>query len=210
MRLVFIGAPGAGKGTQAKRLATEKGYPIVATGDLLRVAIAEQTPLGQQAHAYIQRGELVPDPLVNQVVAEHITTLKSFLLDGYPRNLTQAQMLESILPKPLDAVIYFEISEDALIERLGGRRICPQCGAVFHITANPSKTGDQCDQCGATLITREDDQPDTIRKRFSVYREQTAPLIDYYRRRGLLRTINADAPPDAVYQQLLSVLCESS
>lgn len=210
MRLVFIGAPGAGKGTQAKRLATQKGWTIVATGDLLRTAIAEQTPLGQQAHAYIQRGELVPDPLVNQIVAERITTLESFLLDGYPRNLTQAQMLESILPKPLDAVIYFEISEDALVERLSGRRICPQCGAVFHITANPSKAGDRCDQCGATLITREDDQPDTIRKRFSVYREQTAPLVDYYRQRGLLRTINAAAPPDAVYQQLLSVLCESS
>lgn len=210
MRLVFIGAPGAGKGTQAKRLAAEKGYPIVATGDLLRAAIAEQTPLGQQAHAYIQRGELVPDPLVNQLVAERIATLESFILDGYPRNLTQAQMLETILPQPLSAVVYFEISEDALIARLGGRRICPQCGAVFHITANPSTAGDRCDQCGATLITREDDQPDTIRKRFSVYREQTAPLVDYYRQRGLLRTVNADAPPDAVYQQLLSVLCEST
>ena len=98
MRLVFIGAPGAGKGTQAKRLAAEKGYPIVATGDLLRAAIAEQTPLGQQAHAYIQQGELVPDPLVNQIVAERIATLKAFILDGYPRNLTQAQMLETILP----------------------------------------------------------------------------------------------------------------
>jgi adenylate kinase len=210
MRLVFIGAPGAGKGTQAKRLAAEKGWMIVATGDLLRAAIAEQTPLGQQAHAYIQRGELVPDPLVNQIVAERIATLKAFILDGYPRNLTQAQMLETILPQPLNAVIYFEISEDALIERLGGRRICPQCGAVFHITANPSTAGDRCDHCGATLITREDDQPDTIRKRFSVYREQTAPLVEYYRERGLLRTVNADAPPDAVYQQLLSVLCVST
>ncbi len=210
MRLVFIGAPGAGKGTQAKRLAAEKGWAIVATGDLLRAAIAQQTSIGQQAHAYIQRGELVPDPLVNQIVAEHIAALDSFILDGYPRNLTQAHMLETILSQPLDAVIYFEISEDALVERLGGRRICPQCGAVFHITANPSKTGDLCDQCGAPLMTREDDQPDTIRKRFSVYHEQTAPLVEYYRQRGLLRTVNADAPPDAVYQQLLSVLCESS
>jgi len=206
MRLVFIGAPGAGKGTQAKRLAAEKGYPIVATGDLLRAAIAEQTPLGQQAHAYIQRGELVPDPLVNQLVAERIATLESFILDGYPRNLTQAQMLETILPQPLNAVVHFEISEDALIERLGGRRVCPQCNAVYHITANPSKSGEQCERCGATLITREDDQPDTIRKRFQVFREQTAPLIDYYRQRGLLRTVDASASPDEVYQRLLSVL----
>ncbi|MCX7926371.1 MAG: adenylate kinase [Fimbriimonadales bacterium] len=206
MRLVFLGAPGAGKGTQAKRLEAEKGWTVVATGDLLRAAIAQNTPLGQQAQAYIQRGELVPDPLVNQIVAERIATLESFILDGYPRNLTQAEMLESILTQPLDAVIYFEISEDALIERLGGRRVCPQCNAVYHITANPSKAGDQCEHCGATLVTREDDQPDTIRKRFQVYREQTAPLIDYYRQRGLLRTVNADASPEEVYQRLLSVL----
>jgi adenylate kinase len=141
MRLVFIGAPGAGKGTQAQRLSAEKGWTIVATGDLLRTAIAAQTPLGQLAHAYIQRGELVPDPLVNQIVAERIATLEAFILDGYPRNLTQAQMLETILPKPLDAVIYFEISEDALIARLGGRRICPQCGAVFHIYCQPQQSG---------------------------------------------------------------------
>ncbi|MCS7209709.1 MAG: adenylate kinase [Fimbriimonadales bacterium] len=206
MRLVFLGAPGAGKGTQAKRLEAEKGWTVVATGDLLRAAIAHNTPLGQQAQAYIQRGELVPDPLVNQIVAERIATLESFILDGYPRNLAQAEMLESILTKPLDAVIYFEIDEDTLIERLGGRRVCPRCNAVYHITANPSKAGTQCDQCGAELITREDDQPETIRKRFQVYREQTAPLIEYYTQRGLLRVVKADASPDAVYQRLLSVL----
>ncbi|MCS7272536.1 MAG: adenylate kinase [Fimbriimonadales bacterium] len=206
MRLVFLGAPGAGKGTQAKRLEAEKGWPVVATGDLLRAAIAQNTPLGQQAQAYIQRGELVPDALVNQIVAERISQLESFILDGYPRNLAQAQMLESILTKPLDAVIFFEIQEEALIERLSGRRICPECNAVYHIKNNPSKAGDQCDQCGATLVTREDDQPDAIRRRFQVYREQTEPLVAYYRERGLLRTINADAPPDEVYQQLLSVL----
>ncbi|MDW8106921.1 MAG: adenylate kinase [Armatimonadota bacterium] len=206
MRLVFLGAPGAGKGTQAKRLEAEKGWTVVATGDLLRAAIAQNTPLGQQAQAYIQRGELVPDALVNQIVAERISQLESFILDGYPRNLAQAQMLESILTKPLDAVIFFEIEEEALIERLSGRRICPECNAVYHIKNNPSKAGEQCDQCGATLITREDDQPEAIRRRFQVYREQTEPLVAYYRERGLLRTINADAPPDEVYQQLLSVL----
>lgn len=206
MRLVFIGAPGAGKGTQARRLEAEKGWIVVATGDLLRAAIAQNTPLGQQAQAYIQRGELVPDALVNQLVAERIATLDSFILDGYPRNLAQAAMLETILTQPLDAVIYFEISEDALIERLSGRRICPKCHAVYHRTANPSPRGDQCDACEAMLVTREDDQPDTIRKRFQVFREQTAPLIDYYRERGLLRTVPADATPDEVYQRVLSVL----
>lgn len=206
MRLVFIGAPGAGKGTQAKRLANEKGWTIIATGDLLRAAIAEQTPLGQQAHAYIQRGELVPDPLVNQLVAERIATLESFILDGYPRNLTQAQMLETILPQPLDAVIYFEISEDALIARLSGRRICPQCGAIYHIVANPSRAGERCERCGATLIIREDDQPDTIRRRLAVYRQQTAPLIDYYQQRGLLIPIDASGDPETVYQRVVHAL----
>lgn len=206
MRLVFLGAPGAGKGTQAKRLEADKGWTVVATGDLLRAAIAQNTPLGQQAQAYIQRGELVPDPLVNQIVAERLATLESFILDGYPRNLAQAEMLESILTKPLDAVIYFEIGEETLIERLSGRRICPQCNAVYHIKTNPSKAGDQCEHCGAPLITREDDQPEAIRRRFQVFREQTEPLVAYYRERGLLRTINADASPDEVYAQLLSVL----
>jgi len=206
MRLVFLGAPGAGKGTQAKRLEAEKGWTVVATGDLLRAAIAQNTPLGQQAQAYIQRGELVPDPLVNQIIAERLAALESFILDGYPRNLTQAEMLESILTKPLDAVIYFEIGEDALIERLSGRRVCPQCNAVYHITASPSKAGNQCERCGAELIIREDDKPETIRKRFQVFREQTAPLIEYYRQRGLLRTVNADATPEEVYQRVLSVL----
>ncbi|MFN7015642.1 MAG: adenylate kinase [Fimbriimonadales bacterium] len=206
MRLVFLGAPGAGKGTQAKRLEADRGWTVVATGDLLRAAIAQNTPLGQQAHAYIQRGELVPDPIVNQIVAERLATLDSFILDGYPRNLTQAEMLASMLTKPLDAVIYFEIGEDALIKRLGGRRVCPQCHAVYHITANPSKAGDCCERCGAALILREDDQPETIRKRFQVFREQTAPLIEYYQQRGLLRIVNADATPDEVYQRLQSVL----
>lgn len=206
MRLVFLGAPGAGKGTQAKRLEAEKGWTVVATGDSLRAAIAQNTPLGQQAHAYIQRGELVPDPLVNQIVAERLATLESFILDGYPRNLAQAEMLESILTKPLDAVIYFEIGEESLVERISGRRICPQCNAVYHIKTNPSKAGDKCEQCGAPLIRREDDQPEAIRRRFQVFREQTEPLVEYYRERGLLRTINADAPPDEVYAQLLSVL----
>ncbi len=206
MRLVFLGAPGAGKGTQAKRLEADRGWTVVATGDLLRAAIAQNTPLGQQAHAYIQRGELVPDPIVNQIVAERLATLDSFILDGYPRNLTQAEMLASMLTKPLDAVIYFELGEDALIKRLGGRRVCPQCQAVYHITANPSKAGERCERCGAMLITREDDRPETIRKRFQVFHEQTAPLIEYYQQRGLLRIVDADATPDEVYQRLLSVL----
>ncbi len=206
MRLVFLGAPGVGKGTQARRLEEEYGWTVIATGDLLRQAIAEDTPLGQQAKAYIQRGELVPDTLVNQIVSERLQGLEHFILDGYPRNLAQAEMLESILALPLDAVIYFELGEEDLIARLSGRRVCPQCGAVYHVLSNPSKRGDQCDRCSAVLVTREDDRPETVRHRLKVYQEQTAPLIDYYRQRSLLRVVSAEGTPDAVYRRLLETL----
>ncbi len=206
MRLVFLGAPGVGKGTQARRLQEEYGWTVIATGDLLRQAIAENTPLGQQAKAYIQRGELVPDTLVNQIVSERLQGLEHFILDGYPRNLAQAEMLESILSYPLDAVIYFELDEEELIARLSGRRVCPKCGAVFHLQSNPSKEGDRCDRCSAELVIRDDDRPETVRHRLKVYREQTAPLIDYYRQRSLLRVVSAEGTPDGVYQRLLETL----
>lgn len=206
MRLVFLGAPGVGKGTQARRLQEDYGWTVIATGDLLRQAMAEGTPLGEQAKAYIQKGELVPDSLVNQLVSEHLDGLEHFILDGYPRNLTQAEMLERILPQPLDAVVYFELAEEALIARLSGRRICPACGAVFHIVSNPSTRGELCERCGTPLIIREDDRPETVRHRLRVYHEQTAPLIDYYRQRSLLRVVDAEGTPEEVYQRLQKAL----
>ncbi len=206
MRLVFLGAPGVGKGTQARRLQEEYGWTVIATGDLLRQAMAEGTPLGELAKAYIQKGELVPDALVNQLVSERLQGLEHFVLDGYPRNLTQAEMLERILPQPLDAVVYFELAEEALIARLSGRRICPACGAVFHVVSNPSARGELCDRCGTPLVIREDDRPETVRHRLRVYQEQTAPLIDYYRQRSLLRVVDAEGTPEEVYQRLQKAL----
>ncbi len=206
MRLVFLGAPGVGKGTQAKKLEQAYGWTVIATGDLLRAAIANNTPLGQQAKQYIERGELVPDALVNQIVAERLQGLNDFILDGYPRNLAQAEMLEQMLPQPLDAVVYFALDTEALIARLGGRRICPNCGAVYHQIANPSKAGDRCERCGTPLVVREDDNPETIRNRLKVYEEQTAPLIAYYESRSLLRRVDADATPDEVFTRLLQAL----
>lgn len=206
MRLVFLGAPGVGKGTQARRLQEEYGWTVIATGDLLRQAMAEGTPLGEQAKAYIQKGELVPDALVNQLVSERLQGLEHFILDGYPRNLTQAEMLARILPQPLDAVVYFELAEEALIARLSGRRICPACGAVFHVVSNPSARGELCDRCGTPLVIREDDRPETVRHRLQVYHEQTAPLIDYYRQQSLLRVVDAEGTPEEVYQRLRKAL----
>lgn len=206
MRLVFLGAPGVGKGTQAKKLEQEFGWTVIATGDLLRSAIAQDTPLGLQAKQYIERGELVPDELVNQMVAERLQGLEDFILDGYPRNLAQAEMLNTILHVPLDAVVYFELDSESLIARLSGRRVCPNCGTVYHIVANPSKAGERCEKCGAVLTVRDDDKPETIRHRLEVYQAQTAPLIDYYQHRSLLRRVNSDASPEEVYQRLRQVL----
>ncbi|MFQ3610445.1 MAG: adenylate kinase [Fimbriimonadales bacterium] len=206
MRLVFVGAPGVGKGTQAKRLEQEFGWTVVATGDLLRTAIAHQTPLGQQAQGYIQRGELVPDSLVNDLVAERIQQLESFILDGYPRNVSQAETLATLIGNTLDAVVLFDLDEELLVERLGGRRVCPSCGAVYHVHANPSKAGDRCERCGALLTVRDDDKPETIRNRLRVFREQTEPLVAFYEARGLLRRVCANGTPEEVYQRLLSTL----
>ncbi len=206
MRLVFVGAPGVGKGTQAKRLEQEFGWNVVSTGDLLRTAIAQQTSLGQQAQAYIQRGELVPDLLVNDLVAERISQMESFILDGYPRNVAQAETLEALIDGTLDAVVLFDLDEELLVERLSGRRVCPSCGAVFHVKANPSQRGEQCDRCGARLITRNDDQPETIRNRMRVFREQTEPLVAFYEAKGLLRRVCANGTPEEVFLRLLSAI----
>ncbi|MCS7066922.1 MAG: nucleoside monophosphate kinase, partial [Fimbriimonadales bacterium] len=176
---------------------------------LLREAMANNTPLGEQARAYVQRGELVPDELVNQIVFERLQTLESFVLDGYPRNLSQAQALDAFLQQrqqPLHLVLAFELDDEQIVQRLSGRRICPQCGAIYHLVANPSRAGDHCERCGATLIIRDDDQPDTIRRRLAVYREQTEPLIAYYEQQSLLQRIDASGDPDAVYQRVLNAL----
>ena len=218
MRLVLLGAPGIGKGTQARRLQQQYGWQAIATGDLLREAMANSTPLGEQARAYVQRGELVPDELVNQIVFERLQIIAAsvragaslqFILDGYPRNLSQAHALDAFLQErqqPLHAVLAFELDDEQIVQRLSGRRICPQCGAIYHIVANPSRSGDYCERCGAMLIIRDDDHPDTIRRRLAVYREQTEPLITYYVRQGLLQRIDASGDPEAVYQRVLNAL----
>ncbi|MEN3002151.1 MAG: adenylate kinase [Armatimonadota bacterium] len=209
MRLVLLGPPGIGKGTQARRLQQEFGWQVIATGDLLREAMANNTPLGEQARAYVQRGELVPDTLVNEIVFERLQTLDSFILDGYPRNLSQAQALDAFLQQrqqTLHLVLAFELEDEQIVQRLSGRRICPQCGAIYHIVANPSRAGDLCERCGTRLIIRDDDQPDTIRRRLAVYREQTEPLIAYYEQQSLLHRIDASGDPDTVYQRVQKVL----
>jgi adenylate kinase len=210
MHIVFIGAPGVGKGTQAQRLREQKNWTVIATGDLLREAMAIGSPLGLEAKQYIERGELVPDQLVNNLVAERLQAAEGgFILDGYPRNVMQAEQLETVLQKhrkPLDKVVKFDLPEEVLIRRLSGRRVCPQCGAVYHLESNPSRLGEQCESCEATLVTRADDNPETVQRRLQVYAGQTQPLIEYYESRGLLTRVPAEGTPDEVYARLLQAL----
>ncbi len=206
-RVVFLGPPGAGKGTQASRFAAEHGVPHLSTGDLLRAAVAARTPLGREADGYMQKGELVPDPLVLSILSERLAqpdARDGFLLDGFPRNVAQATRLESMTR--LDAVLFFDLPPERLVDRLSGRRVCPTCQSVYHVTAAPPRIEGRCDVDGHDLVQRSDDRPDAIRMRLKVYAEQTAPLLEYYRARGLLRSIDADGAPGQVAARLRAAL----
>lgn len=212
MRLVFLGPPGVGKGTQARRLAEEYNWPQIATGDILREAVAQETPLGLRAKEYMERGDLVPDEIVVGIVKERLAepdAQNGFILDGFPRTVNQAQELEAELSSfgsGIDAVVFFKVSEKEILRRLTGRRICKSCGALYHIVYSPPLNKGKCDRCGGELYQRSDDSEDTVRRRMEVYLAQTAPLISYYRSRGILWEVNGEQNPDQVYRQLKEVL----
>jgi adenylate kinase len=195
VRIAFLGPPGAGKGTQARDLAREWSVPQIATGDMLRAAVAAGTPLGREAKGYMDRGALVPDEVIVGLIAERLRqpdAAGGFILDGFPRTIPQAEALARLLEKTgqgLDAVLYFEVSEPELLRRLTGRRICRACQAAFHLVSAPPRRPGACDRCGGELYQREDDSEATVRNRLDVYARQTAPLLDHYRASGLLRTI---------------------
>jgi adenylate kinase len=195
VRVAFLGPPGAGKGTQARELAREWGVPHVATGDMLREAVAAGTPLGREAKGFMDRGALVPDDVIIGMIAERLREPDArggFLLDGFPRTIAQAEGLERLLKdlgQPLERVIYFDVDEPELIRRLTGRRVCRSCGHSFHMVSNPPRRDGVCDVCGGELYQRVDDSEETVRKRLDVYRKQTAPLLDWYAGKDLLGTI---------------------
>jgi adenylate kinase len=204
MRVVFVGPPGVGKGTQAQRLAERRGMVKISTGDVLREAVRQGTPLGVRAKAFMDAGSLVPDDLVIGMLSERLAgddTARGCLLDGFPRTIAQAEALGKMLERrgeALDLVVAFEADPEVIVDRLSGRRSCPRCGKVYHVQFDPSPAGARCGGCGAELVQREDDREATIRRRLKVYEEETAPLLAYYRDRGLLVLVDGTAPIDAV------------
>ena len=212
MRIVLLGAPGSGKGTQAKKLAAKYRIPHISTGDLLRAALAAGTPLGVQAKAAMDAGQLVSDDIVLGIIRERLRAndaKKGFILDGFPRNIAQSQSLDGMLNnlnQPLDCAVLMDVDFDVLMQRLTGRRTCENCGATYNIYTNPPRLDDQCDRCGAALRHRADDNEVTIGNRLRVYDSQTKPLIDLYRNQGRLEIVNGVGDEDAVFKRMLTVL----
>jgi adenylate kinase len=212
MRIVLLGPPGAGKGTQAKQLAKRLTLPHISTGDILRQNVAGQTPLGKQAKDYMNKGLLVPDELVTKMLSDRFDqpdVKQGFILDGYPRNFNQAKVLDGILKQKemkIDLVIDLDCSEGVIIQRLSGRLVCRKCGANFHKTNMPPKGDGICDICGGELYQRADDNVETIKKRLLVYRDEVSALIEYYQQHGLLKQVKADGQADLVLEEMLRLV----
>lgn len=205
MILVFLGPPGAGKGTQAKLLSQRMGFLHLSTGDLLREAVKNQTPLGKKAKEYMDRGELVPDELIVQLIEETMPKDGNVILDGFPRTVNQALALEEMLRvkgEKISKVLFFDVSDEVIIDRLSGRRVCSKCGAVYHVKYNPPKVEGVCDLCGGTLVQRDDDKEEVVRKRLEVYRKQTHPLIEFYQERGIIYKLDAGKGVEELFEEV--------
>ncbi|MFC6989408.1 adenylate kinase [Haloplanus sp. GCM10025708] len=201
--ILLLGAPGAGKGTQSKRLADEYDLEHVTTGDALRANKDMETEYGAPRE-YMERGELVPDEVVNAIVAEALDSADGYVLDGYPRNLSQAEELADMTD--LDAVVFLDVSEEELVDRLTGRRVCDDCGANYHVEFNPPEEEGVCDECGGELVQRDDDTEETVRERLRVYEENTEPVVEYYRDEGVLETVDGEGTPDEVFERITDVV----
>jgi adenylate kinase len=214
MRIVLLGGPGSGKGTQAKKLTEVYGIPQISTGDIFRAAVKEGTPMGLKAKGYMEKGELVPDDVVVGVVRERLTKPdleKGYMLDGFPRTVPQAEALDKMLAdtgKAIDKAILVDVPDEELMKRLTGRRTCrnSECGKMYHVMFNPPRVEGKCDACGAELYQRADDSEATIRERLNVYAEQTAPLIDYYEKKNILAKVAGVGPIEDIFAAIRKIL----
>ena len=208
MKLILLGAPGAGKGTQAEILCKKLGIPTISTGNILRAAIKDGTPTGLKAKSYIDAGKLVPDEVIIGIVDERLAQPdcgKGYILDGVPRTIAQAEALEKA-GITFDAVVSIEISEEEILHRMSGRRVCEACGSSYNVEAVPPRREGVCDNCGGKLIQRKDDTPETVRERLKVYHTETEPLVDFYAARGLLRPVRSDDTKEGTTQAILAAL----
>ncbi len=208
MKLIMLGAPGAGKGTQADILSRKLGIPAISTGNILRSAVKNGTPVGLQAKSYMDAGKLVPDEVIIGIVAERLNEpdcQQGFILDGVPRTIAQAEALEKAGIR-FDHVVSIEISDETIVARMGGRRACPSCGATYHVVSAPPKAEGVCDKCGADLVLRDDDRPETVQRRLAVYHQETEPLKSFYEKRNVLRSVDNQPTIDATTQAILGAL----
>lgn len=214
MKIIMLGAPGAGKGTQAKKIAAKYGVPHISTGDIFRANIKEGTELGKKAKTYMDQGLLVPDELVVDLVADRLSwedCTNGYVLDGFPRTIPQAESLDAVLAKKgekMEYAIDVDVPDENIVNRMGGRRACVGCGATYHVVYNPTKTDGICDACGEKLILRDDDKPETVQKRLDVYHQQTQPLIDYYNKAGILKTVDGTVDMEEVFKAIVQILGE--
>ena len=212
MKIIMLGAPGAGKGTQAKQIAGNYSIPHISTGDIFRANIKNGTELGKKAKEYMDQGLLVPDELTCDLVMDRIQQddcKNGFVLDGFPRTIPQAEALDAALTKigeKMDYAIDVDVPDENIVSRMSGRRACLDCGATYHIVSLPPKTEGKCDHCGSDLVLRDDDKPETVQKRLTVYHEQTQPLIDYYKNQGILKSVDGTQPMEAVFTAITDIL----
>lgn len=212
MKIIMLGAPGAGKGTQAKKIAEKYDIPHISTGDIFRANIKNNTELGKKAKEYMDQGLLVPDELTCDLVTDRIQKddcSKGFILDGFPRTIPQAEALDKALNgmgTAMDYAINVDVADDKIIDRMSGRRACLKCGATYHVITIPPKKEGICDNCGSELVQREDDKPETVKKRLDVYHEQTQPLIDFYNNQGILRTVDGTKDFEGVFKDITMIL----
>mgnify|MGYP001127991184 CR=1 FL=1 len=214
MKIIMLGAPGAGKGTQAKKIAAKYSIPHVSTGDIFRANIKNGTELGNKAKTYMDQGLLVPDELVVDLVVDRVQQddcKNGYVLDGFPRTIPQAEALDKALAEfgdKIDYAIDVNVPDENIVKRMGGRRACVGCGATYHLVYAPTKTEGICDVCGQPLVLRDDDKPETVQKRLNVYHEQTQPLIDYYTTQGVLKTVDGTRDLNEVFQEIVDILGE--